>query len=57
MTSEVASYLAEVPIFQGLNQRELQSIADIAIVRHYKKGMVIFVEGEPAMDYIWLRQE
>jgi CRP/FNR family transcriptional regulator len=47
LTSEVASYLAEVPIFQGLNQRELQSIADIAIVRHYKKGMVIFVEGEP----------
>ncbi|MEW6662278.1 MAG: Crp/Fnr family transcriptional regulator [Bacillota bacterium] len=53
MTAGLVDYLAEVPIFEGLDQKELQSVADIAIVRPYKKGMVIFVEGEPG-DGVYL---
>jgi CRP/FNR family transcriptional regulator len=47
LTAGLIDYLSKAAIFAGLDHKELQSIAHIAILRPYKKGMIIFVEGEP----------
>lgn len=44
---EDLSYLKEVALFSGLDPEELRQVAKIAMERRYRKGMVIFVEGEP----------
>ncbi|MGI9859953.1 Crp/Fnr family transcriptional regulator [Moorella naiadis] len=40
-------FLRQVPVFAGLNPEELQHIASLALRRHYRKNMYLFMEGEP----------
>ena len=39
--------LRRVPIFSGLTETELQFLAERAVPRNYKKGELLFTEGEP----------
>jgi CRP-like cAMP-binding protein len=43
---EIISALQKVPIFAGLNQRQLQSVAKLSYERQYKAGEVIVKQGE-----------
>ncbi len=39
-------FLKKLPIFQGIPEQELQSIAEIMIERTYRRNMLLFLEGE-----------
>lgn len=43
---EIVTALQKVPIFGGLNQRQLASVAKLAYEREYKAGDVIVKQGE-----------
>ena len=38
--------LEQIPFFQGLNETELKRLEDISILKKYKKGEFLFMEGE-----------
>lgn len=44
--------IANQPIFQGLKPEELQLAEAKIYDRNYRKGMIIFLEGEPADNFI-----
>lgn len=39
--------LKAIPLFSGLNQDLIETVAEKVLDRRYKKGMLIFLEGEP----------
>lgn len=43
--------LASQPIFQKLNPTELQAVGAKVFDRNYRKGMIIFLEGEPGDNF------
>lgn len=43
---EIITILQKVPILRGLNQRQLQSVAQLAYERQYKAGDVVVKQGE-----------
>lgn len=43
---EVTHHLAQIPIFKGLTQENLEQVAGAAEIIHYKSDHVIFHEGE-----------
>ena len=38
--------LEQIPFFQELNEAELKRLEDISILKKYKKGEFLFMEGE-----------
>lgn len=40
--------IARQPFFKGLSQRHFQTLADLAMVKEYKAGDCIALEGDPA---------
>ncbi len=46
------SELHNIPAFHRLPPGQLQSLASVAIQRHYDPGQIIFMEGEPA-NSLW----
>ena len=42
-----AETLRKVPVFSGLEEHELQFLAQRAVPRHYSAGEIIFNEGDP----------
>jgi len=45
--AETSDLLATVEPFAGLESRELQQVAQVAVPRSYERGEVIFREGDP----------
>ncbi|MEJ1933358.1 Crp/Fnr family transcriptional regulator [Nostoc sp. NIES-2111] len=43
---EVKQFLQRTPIFRDLSDEQLQALANIAILQTYKKGEIIFWEGD-----------
>src|ERR687892_2007275 len=43
---ETARLLARTEVFGGLEQRELDAVAQVAVPRHWERGEVIFREGD-----------
>lgn len=43
--------LAEIPLFAGMSADTLQAVADAVGVRHYRRNMFLFAEGEPAESF------
>jgi CRP/FNR family transcriptional regulator, anaerobic regulatory protein len=41
-------YISLVPIFQGLNEEEMNLLQKVTQIREYRKGDVIFREGDPS---------
>src|SRR6476620_3976558 len=46
-SSHALEILRRVPIFHGLTETELQFLAERAVPRDYRKGEVLFTEGDP----------
>lgn len=44
-------FLTRLPLFRGLPQGELRTLADIAGAKAYRRGETIFVEGEEARGF------
>lgn len=44
--SESADILRRIPFFSDLGAAELQSMAEVVVIAHYKRNQVLFVEGE-----------
>lgn len=44
---DTAELLASVKVFSGLEQRELEEIAHVAVPRSFERGEIIFREGDP----------
>jgi CRP/FNR family cyclic AMP-dependent transcriptional regulator len=44
--SAVVTLLGQVQLFAGLSERELASIADVAVPRRYRSGTIILREGD-----------
>ena len=45
---EISQILSITPLFKGLSERQLDEIGNIAVIRQYKRGAVIFMEGDEA---------
>ncbi len=43
----VRQVIEGIPIFQGLEDKDVSLIEDIVVVRRYKKNMIVFMEAEP----------
>jgi len=43
---EISNFLKNVPIFKGLNSRQIGSLAKLAYEREYKSGDTIVAQGE-----------
>ncbi|HLP91286.1 MAG TPA: Crp/Fnr family transcriptional regulator [Nostocaceae cyanobacterium] len=48
---EVKQFLQKTPIFQKVLDEQLQAVANIAIVQSYKKGTMLFWEGDEATGF------
>lgn len=48
--SEVQSLLKHVPLFEDLDESELQEVAPLFAERKYKKGSILFFEGDSGND-------
>lgn len=48
---EVKEFLKRTPIFRGVLDEQLQALANIAIVQSYKKGEMIFWEGDEGTGF------
>jgi CRP/FNR family transcriptional regulator len=46
-----SALLKESPLFSGLSDEELKKVSDIARVKKYKKGSLIFSQGENASGF------
>ena len=44
--AETAQLLAEVEVFAGLEPKELEQVAQVAVPRSYERGEVVFREGD-----------
>ena len=44
--AETAELLAEVEVFAGLEPKELEQVAQVAVPRSYERGEVVFREGD-----------
>lgn len=53
---EIIEHLRCVPFFSGLNDEDLKRIFELAIIRKYRKNMIIFMEGEPGEALYFIRQ-
>lgn len=55
MISKNAAILKQLSIFNTLNDHDLEGLAAVTVVRRYKKGMIIFMEGEPGDALYFVR--
>jgi len=39
--------IKKIPLFSELEPKELEQVKNIYLLRKYKKGQIIFIEGEP----------
>lgn len=46
--SALREHLQAVPYFEGLDERDLQALTDLAIRCEYPAGAIVFLEGEPS---------
>ena len=44
---EKHSFLKSIAFFNELEEKELAEIASLLVTRHYKRGQIIFMEGDP----------
>lgn len=47
--NEIEKFLAENPLFEGLNSKEIKILSNLIHHRRYKDGEIIFREGEPGV--------
>ncbi|WP_409341875.1 Crp/Fnr family transcriptional regulator [Paenibacillus sp. MBLB4367] len=55
MESRIAVLLKSVPIFEDLLYEELESIVPLFTERKYKKGSILFWEGEPGDEFFIIK--
>lgn len=48
---KIIDHLARVPLFKGLAEKELAELAMILTDQEFKKGQVIFSEGDPCIGF------
>ena len=46
--------IEKIPFFQGLNEEDLAKLEAISVVKKYKKGEFLFIEGEEPKWLIYL---
>lgn len=49
------AYLKNIPVFAALPDILLREIHEKTTLRHYRKGMVIFLEGEPGEGFYYVK--
>jgi len=47
----ISELIAGIPLFDGLPQKQLDEVADIAVDRPFPKGQAVFSEGEEASGF------
>ncbi len=50
--SELREFLANVQLWRGLPEDQLDALAKIAIAKTYRKGEVIFEEGDEGRGFL-----
>jgi CRP/FNR family transcriptional regulator, dissimilatory nitrate respiration regulator len=50
-TMKIADFLGNVPLFNGLSTRHIEQLASIVAQKSFKKGQIIFSEGEDASGF------
>jgi CRP/FNR family transcriptional regulator len=51
MEDNLSQNVSSISLFSGLSQAEHVELASIAIIKHYKKGQTIIVDGAEAMGF------
>lgn len=52
---DTIQYLKQIPVFNGLADDQLEQIHQKTIEKTYRKGMMIFMEGEPGEGFHYVR--
>ncbi|TVY10197.1 Crp/Fnr family transcriptional regulator [Paenibacillus cremeus] len=55
MNPKLLSLLQNVPLFQDLSAAELESIAPLFVERKYKKGTIMFFEGDAGDEFFLIQ--
>ncbi len=50
------NYLKKIPVFSDLSDEELMEINKIVLLRKYKKGTIIFMEGEQGNEVYFVKK-
>lgn len=48
---EIASFIGNIPLFKGLPPAQIKQLASLAMYKPYKKGELIFSEGQEATGF------
>ncbi len=48
---EIAGQLAAIPLFEGLPAEQHRTLGRIALARSYRKGQMVFAEGDPGNGF------
>jgi CRP-like cAMP-binding protein len=51
MNMNVIDYIAAIPLFEGLPRKQHETLAMISLNRSYKKGQIIFSEGDEGVGF------
>lgn len=51
MRTDITTFLAGLPLFDGLPAEQLRAVADIGVVTRHPKGAAIFLEGSEARGF------
>jgi CRP/FNR family transcriptional regulator, cyclic AMP receptor protein len=54
--SSMTPFLQQIPLFAQLDESELLRLADIAIVRTYRKNANVFMEGDPKQAVFFIHK-
>ncbi len=48
---DIAKQLSHIPLFQGLEPQYLQTLARIAVKKFFRRGEIVFAEGDPGIGF------
>ncbi|QUH24704.1 Crp/Fnr family transcriptional regulator [Serpentinicella alkaliphila] len=55
MKKTTVEYLKKIPVFNGLNEEDLERISKISIYNVFQKGTVMFMEGDPGEAFYFVK--
>lgn len=57
IASQAKTFLSQVDPFSFLPDKEIEKVASKVLIAHYKKGKILFTQGQSTMDYIYIIQK
>ena len=52
MQTQIWNYLSQTALFSGLSEQQLGSVAELASIKRFQKGEMVFAEGSEAREFL-----